>query len=191
MELGDWELAEKNWQELVRLNPRSLRGFGQLGNLYMCRPSIHLFDPARAELAFRQSVQLNPEETGALIRLGQAFLVAGRLDSAAAYLDAVIRTNPGSGQAGLLRSYIDWLRGGSESDPVSAGDAYQQILEPEGQVGEGDTRGGTGPMLARGAGCPLFEFETADPTADDPRAIEEDDARFRILSERLGAARSR
>jgi tetratricopeptide (TPR) repeat protein len=186
MELGEWSLAENSWQELVAVNSRSLRGLGQLGHLYLCRPSIEAFDVSRAESAFRESVRLNPEETGARVRLGQTFLAGGRLDSAAAYLDAVITTNPDSEEAIFFRSYIDWVPRRDRSVRPDGRDPREDIPMPEQQVGEGDTRAGSGPMLAPGAGCPLFEFDS-EQTTGETLGEHQYDPRFELLAERLAS----
>ncbi len=159
VELGEWEVAEQSWLNLTSINPSSSRGFSQLGHLYLCRPSIPLFDVSRAEAAFRESLRLNREETGPLLRLGEVFLLSGRIDSAAVFFDAVLGSDPGNSEAAVMRSYVEWRRGRREAAAarLMAFDGSVNDPLPDQPMGEGDTRSGAGPMLAPGAGCQLFE----------------------------------
>ncbi len=159
VELGKWTEAEQAWHKLVAANPSSSRGHAQLGQLYMCRPEIPMFNVPKATASFRESLRLNREETGPVLRLAEVFLLSGEVDSAAVYFDAVIASNPGSAEARFMRAFIDWRRGDEQSAMQLIRAAPSPAAE-EGEdqfSGEGDTRAGSGPMLAPTAGCSLFE----------------------------------
>lgn len=159
VELERWSEAEQAWQKLVTENPASSRGHAQLGHLYLCRPENPMFNVPKATASFRESLRLNREETGPVLRLAEVFLLSGDVDSAAVYFEAVIASNPGSAEARFMRAFIDWRRGDEQSAMLLMREAPSSASESGGEEfsGEGDTRAGAGPMLAPTAGCPLFE----------------------------------
>jgi tetratricopeptide (TPR) repeat protein len=171
MELGAWKEAETSWKRLIEINPSSSRAFSQLGQLYLCRPDIALFDLGSARSSFERATDLNPVETGPVLRLGEIALLTGDPGRATTYFDAVTGSNNASTEAVLLKAYAE-SRLGLHEDALSdlnGALAAMGKLSDKSNPGEGDTRSGAAPALARGAGCPLFNpFLTAFEEAAVP-----------------------
>jgi tetratricopeptide (TPR) repeat protein len=127
-------------QELTRLNPQSHRGFAQWGTLRALSAASDA-DLAAAEKALERAHELNPEETGALLSLGEVALLRGDLGKAERCLANACRTNPKAVGGFFLRAYIAWKQG----DPASAEDLLRQARQalgkdwqPKGTTAEGD-----------------------------------------------------
>ena len=71
---GDVPGALAQYEELTRLNPQSHRGFARLGTL-RAMTARSRSDLAAAEAALDRAHRLNPEETGALLALGEVALM--------------------------------------------------------------------------------------------------------------------
>lgn len=159
-ERGLFAEAEDAWRYLASLNPNSARAHAQLGNLYLCSAPDSIFDPEAAEKAFARAMEINREETGPLLRLGQVALVRGDLTTAQSYLDAVIGSNYRSVEAYFLKGYIAWKKGDSQQADTLFAQAisYTRLdAPPQGVLGEGDTKDGAGPGLPRTSSCRLFQ----------------------------------
>lgn len=156
LELGGLERAEWAWRRLVEVNPASSRGHAQLGVLYSCRSHPERFNPQTARAEFQRALEINSEETGPLIRLGELELVAGDPDAAQKYLSAVLRTNPRSAEAHFLLGYLAWRAGNrrqAEAHLEEAGRAAQPPETPGGVKREGDTHRGIA-LERRSSPCP-------------------------------------
>jgi hypothetical protein len=68
-------------------------------------------DLRAAEQALQRAHELNPEETGALLVLGEVSLVRGDRTLADERLAAATRTNPKAIGGLFLRGYLAWKRG--------------------------------------------------------------------------------
>ena len=117
-------------------------------------------DLTRAEAEFRRALEINREETGPLLHLGEIALVRGNLADARYYLDAVIGANSGSVEAHLLKGYVAWRAG----DPKQAAALFARAVElarpPEPAVavsGEGDTKRGQAPQAVPHVKCRAFQ----------------------------------
>ena len=194
LELGSWEDAEASWRRLLEVDSTSLRAYAQLGHLFLCRPDIPLFDVDKAREAFARIHKYNPEEIGPALRLGETALVEGRFDRASEYFDMVLGTDDKNLEAVFLKAYLAWRRGSAREGFALLGDAIRFLKQDSlAQLpGEGDTRTGSAPALARSAGCPLF-----DPLVDSLSASsgvlspERATAYFERLDEVLSGLRAR
>jgi len=155
-EQGQYGKAEACWRLLVETNPLSARGHAQLGALYSCGLDGTPFDLGRATTEFSRTRSLNRQESGALYKLAEVAVIRG--DTAAAHQDlqAVLQTNPRNAEALFLLGYLEWEAG----DWKSATARLSQALEAAGGTdrpagdsasNEGDTKRGSGPLLADGA----------------------------------------
>lgn len=167
LELGRFEEAAAAWERLVRVNPNSSRAHARLGDLYFCPEPGAPVDLARAELEYRRALEINQEETGPLLRLGEIQLVRGRLGEALRLLDAVIGANAGSVEAHALKGYVAWRQGDTSAAFVLFAQAVDlaRPREPAGLPGEGDTRRGRAPLAAR-APCGGFTPPLGGAPAD-------------------------
>jgi tetratricopeptide (TPR) repeat protein len=139
---GDAAGALKQFGELTRLNPHSHRGFQQWGVVRACSAACAA-DLAEAEQSLARAQALNPEETGALLVLGEVALMRGDLPKAEERLRAVCQTNVKSVGALFLRGYLAWKKGEpaqSRAFLQSARDALGKAWQPQGATSEGDVK---------------------------------------------------
>jgi tetratricopeptide (TPR) repeat protein len=159
LELGHFDEARSAWQRLADANPGSSRAHSRLGDLFACLEPGAPRDLARAEAEFRRALEINREETGPLLRLGEVTLIRGRLADAASHLDAVIGSNPRSVEAHFLRAYVAWKQGVPERGAALFGRAVELAKSapaPQLAPGEGDAKGGLKPMVSQAARCRHF-----------------------------------
>ncbi|HZI95202.1 MAG TPA: tetratricopeptide repeat protein [Patescibacteria group bacterium] len=69
------------------------------------------FDPSAAEEHLRRAHEINGEETGPMLRLGEIMIVKGDMAAARHWLEAAARTNPKSVEAAFLAGYLRWQEG--------------------------------------------------------------------------------
>lgn len=161
-ELGEFSGAEAAWQRLIEVNETSARAHSRLGDLYLCYDRPHVFDLSAAEAQFRRAAEINPEETGPLLRLGESAVLRGDMAAAQTRLDEVLSSNSRSVEAHFLRGYIGWKTG----KPAEAASHANRIVELIGDreiegtgLNEGDTKSGAAmivtPNLCRGIRGPL------------------------------------
>ncbi len=136
------ESALTELAELQRINPQSHRAWQQWGVL---RASIARKDDdlAAAERALEKAQALNPEETGALLLLGEVSVMRGQRERAAERLAAVCRTNPKAVGGYFLRAYLAWKQGdtrASERFLQEARAALGPDWKPSGTTAEGDVQ---------------------------------------------------
>ena len=87
--------------------------------------------------------ELNPEETGALLVLGEIALLRGEPDKAEQRLAAACRTNPRAAGGIFLRAYLVWKRGeeaGARALLAQARQALGKDWQPQGSTSEGDVK---------------------------------------------------
>jgi len=139
---GDVEGALEALEALQQLNPHSHRAWQQWGVIraVFARSDADL---AAAERALQQAHAINPEETGALLVLGEVALLRGDLRLADERLAAATRTNPRAVGGFFLRGYLAWKRG----DPAAARHFLEQARaalgpdwQPKGATSEGDVK---------------------------------------------------
>jgi tetratricopeptide (TPR) repeat protein len=140
--IGDTETALATLTELKRVNPQSQRAFAQWGTLRALAPQSpgHL---AAAEESLIRAHAINPEETGALLVLGEVALLRGDRKLADERLAAACRTNPKAVGGFFLRGYLAWKLG----DEAKAGQfldetraALGKDWQPKGATSEGDVK---------------------------------------------------
>lgn len=155
-ELGDFARAGESWGQLVIANPTSARAHLQLGTLHLCLDPGAPFDPKAAASEFRRAHEINREETGSLLWLGEASLFLGDTDEARRQFTAVIGSHTDSPAGHFFLGYLDWVAG----QRGSARESFRRAVEgthetplPAGASAEGDTRQGHTPLLAERQRC--------------------------------------
>ena len=187
--LGDYGTAERAWRHLAEVDAASARAHSQLGALFLCLDDGAPFQLDSAEAHLTLAHQINMEETGPLLHLGEAAMIRGNAATAARHFQTVLGSHRGSGAALFYVGYLAWKRG----DTVRARASYDAATAaagpppaPAGAVpGEGDTKGGAA-MTVRPARCDQFHHLT--DRLDQPPAME---ARYHQLDSLLRAARRR
>ncbi|MDH3744815.1 MAG: FG-GAP-like repeat-containing protein [Acidobacteriota bacterium] len=137
---GQTKQALAELDVLTRQNPLSHRGYRQRGILLALSAQSDR-DLAAAETALERALEINREETGALLALGEVALLRGNPRLADERLALVLQSNPRAVGALFLRGYVAWLQG----DETAAGRFLEQARtalgpewKPEGTTAEGD-----------------------------------------------------
>ena len=161
-ELGEPASARSAFERLLELNPASARGHLALGALLASPDPAEPMDLGAAEQHLRRAHEINGEETGPVVRLGEVTLMTGRPDEARAWFEAALQTNAKSVEAALLAGYIAW-EAGEAPDPAPLAlrvrEAATVEAPVEGVLSEGDRRdekGKAAPPLANPLGRLLF-----------------------------------
>ena len=144
-EQGKSDEALTEYETLTRVNPRSHRGFTAWGTLRAMTARSDA-DLAAAERSLTTAHQLNPEETGALLVLGEVALLRGNTSTADARLKAACQTNARSVGGLFLLGYLAWTHGdatGAQARLTAARAALGADWKPKGATAEGDVKGGT------------------------------------------------
>ncbi len=139
---GDWAEALKEMAELVRMNPQSHRGHQQWGTLRALSAKSDA-DLAAAEKSLDAAHHLNPEETGALLVLGEIALLRGEPVKADERLAAACRTNPRAVGGFFLRGYVAWQKGETATATewlTKTREALGKDWQPKGATSEGDVK---------------------------------------------------
>jgi tetratricopeptide (TPR) repeat protein len=139
---GDTTGALEQLEVVIRTNPQSHRGYQRKG-LLLAASSNSRKQLNAAEESVKKALALNPEETGALLLLGEIALLKGDPNTAAQRLELACRTNPRAVGGYFLRGYIAW----KSNDAVlarellrAAKNARGNDWKPKGTVAEGDVR---------------------------------------------------
>ncbi len=174
LELENYGEAERAWQQLAQVNPASARAHSSLGDLYACPDSGAPWNLARAAREFARAAELNREETGPLLRLGEVAVLRGDWSRAVRYFDAVIGSHSRSVEAHFLKGYVAWKRG--QHDVARAQYRAAETLAHGAQPvqpapAEGDTKHGTAPLGSRATRCGLFN--QLEPYDDLDRRIQQ------------------
>lgn len=107
-DLGQPALARATFERLVEVNPASARGQLALGALLASPDPKEPMDLVVAEAHLRRAHEINGEETGPVVRLGEVLLVAGRAAEARDWFEDALRTNPKSVEAAFLAGFVAW-----------------------------------------------------------------------------------
>jgi Flp pilus assembly protein TadD len=170
--LGEFAGAESAWRRLVVVNPSSARAHSQLGGLYLCLDQGAPFQLDSAEVHFRLAHEINMEETGPSLHLGEAALMRGDLAGASGWFRTVLGSHPNSTPAHFYGGYIAWKRGDLAAARLAFGRAI--AAAKSGTVvaavpGEGDTHAGATPMTAARLRCGQLDALRADLELGDAR----------------------
>jgi tetratricopeptide (TPR) repeat protein len=156
-EQGRPEEARDVLQRLIEVNPASARGHLALGTLLSSPEAGAVVDPERAERHLRRAHDINGEETGPMVRLGELLIARGGREEAGRFLRGAAHTNPRSVEAAFLAGYLCW----EERDQPCAATFYRRAMEAataqvpvQGVLGEGDRR--AAPPLEAPMGKMLF-----------------------------------
>jgi tetratricopeptide (TPR) repeat protein len=137
---GDINSALTELEVLQRINSHSHRAFQQWGCL-RALSAVSDSDLAAAEKALEQAHTLNPEETGALLLLGEISLLRGDKPKAKGRFSAACRSNPRAVAGFFLQGYLAW-KGGNTSLAQEFLTQTRQALgpdwQPRGATSEGD-----------------------------------------------------
>ncbi len=156
LDLGDFAGAAQAWRRLVAVNPSSARAHSELGSLYLCLDAGAPFQLDSAERHFARAHEINKEETGPLVRLGEVALLRGDLAAAKRHFDAVLVTHAGNGLARFYAGYVEWKNGNTAlaqqqfARAVAAAGSTPISARPS---GEGDTKRGMAALVARNERC--------------------------------------
>jgi tetratricopeptide (TPR) repeat protein len=177
---GDIDGALAQYEQITRNNPQSHRGFARWGTLRAITARSAL-DLGRAEHALDQAYRLNPEETGALLSLGEVALMRGQRAVAQQRLASVCQTNPRATGGFFLLGYLRWKQG----DQAGAADLLREARtslgpewKPKGATAEGDVA-----QKAHSETTPLSRFwESWDGTLTPSRAYAPLDAYMKTVA---------
>jgi hypothetical protein len=139
---GDVPGALAQWEELIRINPASHRGYQQWGNLRALSASSDT-ELKAAEEHLEKAHAINPEETGALLVLGEIALLRSDLEKAEQRFAAVCRMNPRAVGGLFWRAFLAWKRQDQAAAIQLLTDARQALgkdWQPKGSTAEGDVK---------------------------------------------------
>ncbi len=144
LELGKYADAAGSWRRQIALDPSSARALSQLGALFLCtEPGAPLVLDS-ADHYFTRAHEINKEETGPLLRLGESALVRGDLDRARQFVRTVLATHAASAPAHFYDGYFALKQG----DAATAEKEYAKsralpvAAAVAGATNEGDTKSG-------------------------------------------------
>ena len=138
--VGDTDAALGRFERLIEVNPSSHRGLRRWGTLRASTAaSAADLDAARARLT--RALEVNQEETGVLLALGEVDLLRGRHADAERSFALVCQANERSVAGFFLRGYVAWDAGDMDASRAMlarATLARGDEKTPEGAVMEGD-----------------------------------------------------
>jgi len=156
--LGDPAAARDAFERLVGLNPSSARGHLALGALLASPDAHEPMDLDAAEEHLRRAHEINGEETGPMVRLGEVLLVRGEREEARSWFESALRTNPKSIEAALLVGYLDREDPGARASLVERVREAASLEKPvQGVLGEGDRRAAPAGDASHAAAAPPLE----------------------------------
>ena len=142
-QLGRHDDALRSFARLVEVNPQSARGHLALAAVLASPDPEAPLDLDAAESHLRRAHEINGEETGPMVRLGEILLVKGDVAGARRWLEAALQTNPKSSAAAYLLGYLRW----TEGDGAGAEALYRKALAAartdapiKGVLSEGDRK---------------------------------------------------
>ena len=127
---------------LQQLDPQSHRAWQQWGVIRALFATTDA-DLAAAEQAVQRAHSINPEETGALLVLGEITLLRGNLKLADERLAAATHTNPKAVGGFFLRGYLAWKSGDTDAAKKFLEQTRKALgpdWQPKGATSEGDVK---------------------------------------------------
>jgi tetratricopeptide (TPR) repeat protein len=188
--LGDYAGAASTWRRLLAAEPNSSRALSQMGALFLCLDAGAPLRPDSAEAYFRRAHDVNKEETGPLLHLGESALVRGDPARARQLFETVLSTHAASAPAHFYAGYLALKRGDEATGAreFARAQALPVAAAVAGATNEGDTKSGA-PMRSRSQHCDALRALTEERAHGDlPVAMRE---RYRRLDSLLTAARAR
>ncbi len=161
-ELGQPSEAREAFLRLAEVNPASARGHLALGALLASPDPGEPMDLPEAEKHLRRAHEINGEETGSMVRLGEVLILEGRAGEARRWLESALRTNPKSVEAAFLLGYLTWESGDGKVARRLAQQAREAATTQapvKGVLNEGDRKDSkfiAAPPLANPMGRMLF-----------------------------------
>jgi len=190
MALGDFDDAARAWRHLLQVNASSARTHSQLGTLYRCTEPGAPFQLDSAEWHLRRAHEINKEENGPVLRLGEVALMRGDLASARRYFATVLATHAASEPAHFYVGYAAW----KDNNVAVALEEFRAAVSTVGPSparvpGEGDTKRGNAPLPVGETRCNQLRALAERPRGTD---LERDMVRrYRELDDLLSATRRR
>ena len=179
LEQGDYAGAVQAWQRLLAVYASSQRAHLQIGAAFSCLDTGAPFRLDSAEYHFRRAHEINKEENGPLLRLGEVALLRGDFAAARRYFDMVLTTHADNPTARFFRGYLS-ARGSAPAALAAASSGEQAPV----MSAEGDTKRG-GAMLATRERCATLRL-LAQPRDSSALAV-----RYRDLDRVISSARAR
>jgi tetratricopeptide (TPR) repeat protein len=142
VELGNIPSAVGELDALIRINPQNHRAYQRKGEL-LAASARSKSNLAAARLTLDAALQLNSEETGTLVLLGEVQLAEGNLPEADRDFTHVLQANARAANALYFRGYIAWKRHDDRQAAALLGQAHHARgpdWKPVGTVLEGDVR---------------------------------------------------
>ncbi|HEX7071324.1 MAG TPA: tetratricopeptide repeat protein [Rhodothermales bacterium] len=174
LELRRFDEALDSWRRLRAVAPEGARAHRRIGDVFSCLDEPALVDLDSAYASYRRAFNINKEETGSLIRLGEISLLQGRLEDARRYFSAVRSANEESLEALLLGGYVQWQSGHPDDGRMLFDEARSRVKPLPDSTrfsAEGDTKSGA--AMTRDADlCRPFQRFTNDlRTVEDPAVL--------------------
>jgi tetratricopeptide (TPR) repeat protein len=154
--------ARQAFLKLVEVNPASARGHLALGALLASPDPREPMDLPQAEKHLRRAHDINGEETGSMVRLGEVLILEGQAGEARRWLESAFTTNPKSVEAAFLLGYLTWESGDKKAAlriAQRAREAATTQAPVKGVLSEGDRKDPkfiAAPPLASPMGRMLF-----------------------------------
>lgn len=191
MSLGDFDGAVRAWRHLLAVNASSARTHSRLGTLYLCPDSGAPFQLDSAEEHLRRAHEINKEENGPVLRLGEVALVRGDFTAARRHFATVLATHATSTAAHFYSGYLAWR----DNNPAIALEEFRKAMSASvgpsraAVVGEGDTKRGSTPRPVSEPRCNQLRALAERPRGADLRR--DMARRYRELDSLLSATRRR
>ena len=192
LELADYGGAARAWRRLLEVNPSSARTHSQLGALYQCLDREAPLQLDSAERHLRLAHELNKEENGPLLHLGEVALLRGDPVSARRYFAAVLVTDTGNATAHFYTGYLAFKANNSSLAREKLRRSAAAPVPPSrvtGALSEGDTKLGNAPLRRDGERC--NQLRALSERTRAPDVVRDAGSSYRELDGLLSAARRR
>jgi len=142
VELRDIPSAIRELDALIRINPQNHRAYQRKGELLAASANTKS-ELTVSRRTLNSALQLNSEETGTLVLLGEVLLAEGNFAEADRDFAHVLQANPRAANACYFRGYIAWKQGDTRQSAATLTQAKSALgpdWKPAGSVLEGDVR---------------------------------------------------
>ncbi len=185
--------ASSMLSRLIEVDSNSARAYTQLGVLHTCRSYQAGFDLQTARDAFQRAHDINKEQTGPLIQLGQVALLMQDWPAAGNYFDTVLGSNHQSIEPYFLNGFAAWKQGdlgkAVQMLGLSATQSKPAISIPHFSE-EGDTKVGEA-LVSESSPCALFDAHLSNlHELPQPVSIDQMTQEYRALDHTISAIRN-